>query len=84
VVGHSTTLIPHSLGAKLALLNSEICILIKVGDTVSAPVSVWPLEWNISIPIDTDQYRHFVSGIYIKKKKIKLILSVSAETERNH
>ena len=30
-----------------------LLVSIKVVNTVSASVSVWPLEWNISVPINT-------------------------------
>ena len=38
----------------------------KVVDTVSAPVSVWLLEWDISVPINTSvPFRIYRKYIYI-------------------
>jgi hypothetical protein len=38
---------------------------IKVVDSVSAPVSVWPLEWDISVPINTGVLFQVYRIIYI-------------------
>jgi hypothetical protein len=38
----------------------------KVGDIVSGPVSVWPLEWDISVPVNTGvPFRVYCKYIYI-------------------
>ena len=46
--------------------NSYLGVWTKVGDTISAPVSVWPLEWNISVPVNTGvSFRVYYKYIYI-------------------
>ena len=53
---------------------TNLRVLTKVGDTVLAPILVWPLEWNISVPVNTgDPFR--VYRIYINTFLIPIKLA---------
>jgi hypothetical protein len=43
-----------------------VAMISKVVYSISAPVSVWPLEWDISVPVNTGvPFRVYRKYIYI-------------------
>ena len=53
-------------GGKLIIWICIRPVLVNVVYSVSAPVSVWPLEWNISVPVNTGvPFRIYHKYIYI-------------------
>jgi hypothetical protein len=52
--------------SKIIIIRRRQGLFPKVVDTVSAPVSVWPLEWDISVPVNIDvPFQVYRKYIYI-------------------